>query len=176
MNIPNESDISYLAHCYYSKDNDTFCPIFQIKTIVQEAGEDFQRVSIKVYHTDIGTTSKDSLKKTQNSYFLAKHCRVLSLPSSLIGNVIWISILTSTAFQLTNFEDLMTLIQKSAMDGTSGLIFLLFLSLPEGFPPTKVISWSLLYQECHYAQDWPQEDTGRLTYNTKSSSSKKFGH
>lgn len=39
---------SYLKSCEYDQETDPDCPIFQLKYMVSEAGEDFQEMAVKV--------------------------------------------------------------------------------------------------------------------------------
>lgn len=47
-NILPHIETSYLKSCLYNAETDPECPIFQLKYMVSEAGEDFQDMAVKV--------------------------------------------------------------------------------------------------------------------------------
>lgn len=47
-NILPHINSSYLKRCEFSRTTDPHCPIFRLKNIVSEAGEDFQDMAVKV--------------------------------------------------------------------------------------------------------------------------------
>ncbi|XP_078083809.1 P2X purinoceptor 4-like [Mustelus asterias] len=46
-NILTNASSSYLKSCQFNRKNDTFCPIFRLGDMVQEAGEDFQKLAVQ---------------------------------------------------------------------------------------------------------------------------------
>lgn len=48
-NILPHVESSYLKSCEYSVDTDPECPIFQLRYMVSEAGEEFQDMAVKVW-------------------------------------------------------------------------------------------------------------------------------
>lgn len=47
-NILPHIESSYLKSCLYNVETDPECPIFQLKYMVSEAGEDFRDMAVKV--------------------------------------------------------------------------------------------------------------------------------
>jgi len=47
-NISPNENASYLKKCVYDPVTDPLCPIFELGTIVEEAGEDYNTVAYKV--------------------------------------------------------------------------------------------------------------------------------
>lgn len=47
-NILPHIESSYLKSCEYNQETDPECPIFQLKYVVSEAGEEFQDMAVKV--------------------------------------------------------------------------------------------------------------------------------
>lgn len=47
-NILPHIESSYLKSCEYNVESDPECPIFQLKYMVSEAGEEFQDMAVKV--------------------------------------------------------------------------------------------------------------------------------
>lgn len=47
-NIINGKDGSYMKKCKYNSKTDPLCPIFKLKDIVGECGDDFSKVAFKV--------------------------------------------------------------------------------------------------------------------------------
>lgn len=48
-NILLHIESSYLKNCEYNVETDPECPIFQLKYMVSEAGEEFQDMAVKVW-------------------------------------------------------------------------------------------------------------------------------